>query len=93
MILNDDIVSRDSFTSLLSSFIEAKLGELYFKWRKTLTTDGSILLHCEKFCVDIYESGEIVILIKDGANTIVHDLKHEDLDRALEILDGIRNIK
>jgi hypothetical protein len=84
---------RDGFVQVLCSFIEAKLGELYFNWRKTITTDGSILLHCEKFCVDIYESGEIVILIKDGANTIIYDLKHEDLDQALEILDGIRNIK
>jgi hypothetical protein len=62
--------------------------------RRNKTVDGSILLEFitgRKACVDIYPTGEIVVIVKESGSDNVFEFGIADIDRILELVrDGFR---
>jgi len=61
--------------------------------RVSITSDGSALFQflCENTVgVDVYPSGEVVVLIRDGGVTHVHELDLRDIKRIIDLVRHAR---
>lgn len=87
--------SEWAFPKSVSTILDVIVSQGLRPSRESWTSDGSYLIQFlgeQSACVDLYPSGEMVVLIRSEGREDVHDLLLKDTNRMIQLLqDGILN--